>query len=68
VAVSGWQRSWILCLPRRRHRQGRPKQEAGARLVWRPYDPDDINEPQIRITLKRIANIHRRGKLKAAET
>jgi putative transposase len=25
-----WQRSWILCLPRRRHRQGKPKEEAGA--------------------------------------
>jgi len=33
-----------------------------------PYDPDDIDEPQIRITLKRIANTYRRGKLKAAET
>jgi hypothetical protein len=42
----------------------RKKKEA---LDWYggPYDPDDIDEPQIRITLKRIANTYRRGKPKA---
>jgi len=42
----------------------RKKKEA---LDWYggPYDPDDIDEEQIRITLKRIANTYRRGKPKA---
>jgi hypothetical protein len=30
----------------------------------RPYDPDDIEEAQIRATLKRIANAGRRGRSK----
>lgn len=33
-------------------------------LTWYggPYDPDDIDEEQVRITLKRIANTYRRGR------
>jgi len=39
-------------------------------LAWygRPYDPDDIDEAQIRSTLKRIANPHRRGQSKPVDT
>lgn len=39
-------------------------------LAWYggPYDPDDIDQEQIRITLKRIANTRRSGKPKSAKT
>lgn len=33
-----------------------------------PYDPDDIDEEQIRITLNRIANTHRTGKPRPAKS
>jgi hypothetical protein len=38
-------------------------------LGWygRPYDPDDIDEAQIRAALKRIANTARRGRAKTAD-
>ena len=39
------------------------------RLDWygAPYDPDDIDEQQINITLGRIANSHRTGRSKAVK-
>ena len=38
-------------------------------LTWcgGPYNPDDIDEKQIRAALKRIANIARRGRAKTAD-
>jgi Plasmid pRiA4b ORF-3-like protein len=38
-------------------------------LAWygRPYDPDDIDEAQIRTALKRIANTSRRGRSTTAD-
>jgi hypothetical protein len=37
-------------------------------LTWYggPYDPDDIDEPQIRVTLNRMANAARRRRSKPA--
>ena len=39
-------------------------------LAWYggPYDPDDIDEPQIRIALKRMANAARRSRSKPVNT
>ena len=47
-------------------KRGKKAKEA---LEWYggPYDPDDIDEQQINITLGRIANSHRTGRSKAVK-
>lgn len=50
--------------------KGKGSQKKKQALQWYggPYDPDDIDEEQIRITLKRIANASRAKKLKPLST
>jgi len=44
--------------------KGKGSRQKSEALAWYggPYDPDDIDEEQIRITLKRMARRHRQGK------
>ncbi|MHB1206579.1 MAG: plasmid pRiA4b ORF-3 family protein [Rhodospirillaceae bacterium] len=50
--------------------KGRGSKKKKEALAWygQPYDPDDIDEEQIKITLNRIAKSHRAGKAKPATT
>jgi hypothetical protein len=52
----------LACPAAHRGPRKRPAERRSKLLTWYggPYDPDDIDEPQIRITLKRMANASRR--------